>query len=159
MIEYSYLTLISGEISYSRKSQLVIAVTHIPICFYQSFWPKWLKHWILNPWVLRSKPLGASVANSTFYHSEVDKVSKKIPDTFVVKSNLSPRKAFVTSRQMNPIYSNSAIMLNLKGHDNMLGEQIQQNRLLLRKSNQSFKIPTKNFSYCRLNSTFPFLMD
>ena len=38
----------------------------------------------------------------------------------------------------------------------MLGEQIQQNRLLLRKSNQSWKVPTKTAQIAYLIQYFHF---
>ena len=38
---------------------------------------KWLRHWIPNPGVPCSKPLGGSKVDSAFHPSEVDKVSTR----------------------------------------------------------------------------------
>ena len=37
----------------------------------------WLRHWISNPGVLCSKPLGGSKVDSAFHPSEVDKMSTR----------------------------------------------------------------------------------
>ena len=38
---------------------------------------KWLRHWIPNPGVLCSKPLGGSKVDSAFHPSKVDKISTR----------------------------------------------------------------------------------
>ena len=38
---------------------------------------QWLSHWIPNPGVSYSKPLGGSKVNSAFHPSEVDKMSTR----------------------------------------------------------------------------------
>ena len=38
---------------------------------------QWLRHWIPNPGVPCSKPLGGTMVNSVFHASEVNKMSTK----------------------------------------------------------------------------------
>ena len=38
---------------------------------------QWLRHWIPNPWVPSSKPLGGFKVNTAVYPFEVDKMSTR----------------------------------------------------------------------------------
>ena len=50
-----------------------------------------LRHWIPNPGVPCSKPLGGSRVESAFHPIDVDKMSTRISRNFVVTSKLPPR--------------------------------------------------------------------
>ena len=39
--------------------------------------PYWLRHWIPNPWVLSSKPLGGSKSNLASHPSKVDQMNPR----------------------------------------------------------------------------------
>ena len=56
-------------------------------------------HWILNPGIPNSKPMGRSNVNSAFHLSKVDKWVPGISGQLVVKSKLSPCCGSVALRQ------------------------------------------------------------
>ena len=56
-----------------------------------SKWQMRLRHWIPNPGVLCSKPLGGSKVDSAFHHSEVGKMSTRNIWELSDKSKLPPQ--------------------------------------------------------------------
>ena len=68
-----------------------------------SKWQMRLRHWIPNPGVLCSKPLGGSKVDSAFHHSEVGKMSTRNIWELSDKSNCL-HKVALALRQLNPIH-------------------------------------------------------
>ena len=64
----------------------------------------WLSHWIPNPGVPSSKPLGHSKVDLAFHPS---KWIPGPPGDLLVKTKLSPHSGFIALRQLNLIHEKS----------------------------------------------------